>query len=71
MAIVKSGTKSNIHIPIVTFFDIVGEVGCKVILGIDAHSPDDFNQDDFEALEKFAWRHKLNVINIPEFKKGK
>lgn len=40
-----------------------------MILGIDAHSPDDFNQDDFEALEKFAWRHKLNVINIPEFKK--
>ena len=44
---------------------------CKVILGIDGHSPDHFNQDDFEALERFAWRHNLNVIEQPVFKKGK
>ena len=67
----KVGDEIQYPYPNSHFFDIVGEVGCKVILGIDAHSPDDFNQDDFEALEKFAWRHKLNVINIPEFKKGK
>lgn len=53
------------------FFDIVSEMGCKVILGIDGHSPDHFNQDDFEALERFAWRHNLNVIEQPVFKKGK
>ena len=53
------------------FFDIVSEMGCKVILGIDGHSPDHFNQDDFEALERFAWRYNLNVIEQPVFKKGK
>ncbi|WRK52631.1 hypothetical protein SD457_20290 [Coprobacillaceae bacterium CR2/5/TPMF4] len=53
------------------FFDIVSEMDCKVILGIDGHSPDHFNQDDFEALERFAWRHDLNVIEQPVFKKGR
>ena len=48
----KVGDEIQYPYPNSHFFDIVGEVGCKVILGIDAHSPDDFNQDDFEALEK-------------------
>ena len=43
----------------------------KAFANFDYHKVAEFNQDDFEALEKFAWRHKLNVINIPEFKKGK
>ncbi len=53
------------------FFEIVSEMGCKVILGIDVHSPDHFNQEDIEALEKFVKRHQLKVVTMPKFKKGK
>lgn len=67
----KVGDEILYPYPNAHFFEIVGEMGCKVILGIDGHKPDDFNQDDFAALEKFAWRHNLNVITIPEFKKGR
>lgn len=67
----KVGDEIQYPYPNTHFFDIVSEYGCKVILGIDGHTPDDFNQDDIEALEKFAWRHKLNLISMPEFKKGK
>lgn len=52
------------------FFDIVGKKGCKVILGIDAHSPDDFNDQTYMLLNKFAKKHHLNVVDKFNFKKG-
>ena len=53
------------------FFEIVSEVGNKVVLGIDGHSPDDFNDQAFDELNKFAQRFNLNVVDTFEFKKGK
>lgn len=67
----KVGDEMQYPYPNSHFFDIVGEMGCKVILGIDGHNPDDFNQSDIESLEKFAVKHKLNIVEFPEFKKGK
>lgn len=66
----KVGDELQYPYPNSHFFDIVGEMGCKVILGIDGHKPDDFNHDDIAALQKFAKRHNLNVIEMPKFKKG-
>ena len=59
----KVGDEIQYPYPNSHFFDIVGEVGCKVILGIDAHSPDDFNQDDFERLmqDKGIVRNRLKI----------
>lgn len=53
------------------FFKIVGNIGCKVILGIDAHSPDDFNDEGYRLLNEFAHAHGLNVVDRFDFKKGK
>ena len=53
------------------FFEIVGEMGCKVILGIDAHDPNDFNDEIFETLNRFVNKHHLNIIDSFKFRKGK
>lgn len=53
------------------FFEIVGEMGCKVILGIDAHDLNDFNDEIFETLNRFVNRHHLNIIDSFKFRKGK
>ena len=63
---IPEGRVSNDH-----FFEIVGEMGCKVILGIDAHDPNDFNDEIFETLNRFVNKHHLNIIDSFKFRKGK
>ena len=46
-------------------------MGCKVILGIDAHDPNDFNDEIFETLNRFVNKHHLNIIDSFKFRKGK
>lgn len=53
------------------FFEIVGKMGCKVILGIDAHDPKDFNDKAFALLNEFAYKYHLNVVDKFKFKTGK
>ena len=67
----KVGDELQYPYPNTHFFDIASEIGCKVVLGLDVHDPNHFNQDDMAALEKFAWRHQLKVISKPVFKHGK
>lgn len=53
-----------------SFFDIAGEIGNDIIIGMDAHSPLDFNKD-YEVLLEFAKVHNLKLIDEFEFRKGK
>ena len=53
------------------FWQIASEVGNDVIIGFDAHHPDDFNQKVYNELLKFAKENKLNIIDKLQFLKGK
>ena len=52
------------------FWEIASQMGNKVILGIDAHSPEDLNEEIYVQLEDFANEYHLNVIDEFEFRKG-
>ena len=52
------------------FFDLVGKMGCPVIIGCDAHSPDRVaHPHELEAAEEFVKRHGLNVREYAKLKK--
>lgn len=53
------------------FWKIASEVGNDVVLGIDAHSPQDINDTVYKNLREFAKKHNLHVIDTFPFKKGK
>ncbi|MDD3809907.1 MAG: histidinol-phosphatase [Erysipelotrichaceae bacterium] len=52
------------------FFAIAGEVGNDIILGIDAHAPDELNHGIYEEMLEFASRFDLNIVTEFEFRKG-
>lgn len=49
--------------PYEPFWEIVGEVGNEVIIGVDAHSPLDFNHEDPEFAFKIIEKYHLNYID--------
>lgn len=61
----------NFQYPYDDFWKIVEEIGNEVIFGIDAHTPDNFKKENYEALESYASKFSLNVVDKFEFKKGK
>lgn len=67
----KVGNEMLYPYPNSHFFEIAGKMKCKVVLGIDAHSPKDFNDEGFKLLNDFANKYHLNVIDKFEFKMGK
>ncbi len=52
------------------FWDIVGEIGNDVVLGLDAHAPEEINDEMLQDLHAFAKEHNLHVIDTFPFKKG-
>lgn len=50
------------------FFEIAGKVENDIILGIDAHHPDHFDQDVIEQLYHIVHRHHLHIIDKIEMK---
>ena len=59
------GFISKNYYPYDEFFKLVGESGAKVIIGVDAHDPKDF--ENTKAIEKaFALvnKYKLNLVDI-------
>lgn len=52
--------------PNYNFFKIASELGCKVIIGMDAHDPKHLNKEDFQILEEFARELNLNIITTLE-----
>lgn len=50
------------------FFEIAGKVENDIVLGIDAHHPDHFNQNVIEQLYQIVDRHHLHIIEKIEMK---
>lgn len=44
------------------FWKIASEVGCKAIIGMDAHNPNHLNSEDYRKLETFAKELNLKLI---------
>lgn len=57
--------------PNARFWEIASEVGNKVVIGLDAHNPDDFNDVLYDQLKTFAGELDLNLVDHFELKKGK
>ena len=51
------------------FWDVVARYGCKVVFGVDAHDPRDYQHADYEAFKAFAEEKKLNLISTCPVKK--
>ncbi len=53
------------------FFEIAKEIGNDIILGIDAHSPEDLNHRIYEQMIEFCDEIGLKIVTEFEFRKGK
>ena len=54
------------HYPADRFWSIASEVGNKVIVGIDAHSPDSIkDMDTYGKCMEILERYKITPVNIP------
>ena len=51
------------HYPSDTFFLLAKEYNIDIVIGIDAHRPDDFNIDDVNRALNFVKSHKLNIVD--------
>lgn len=51
------------------FFKIAAEVGNDIIIGIDAHKPQDFNDEIIIKLREFIQENHLHVIESIELNK--
>lgn len=49
--------------PYDAFWKIVSEYGCKVLIGVDAHSPNDFKVTPFHVATNIVNQYHLNYIN--------
>lgn len=52
------------HYPFGKFWKIAGELGCPVVVGIDAHNPIDLLIDYSSFVDYFANKYHLNIIDF-------
>lgn len=57
------GLRDGRHYPSERLFRIAGEAGAGVILGIDAHSPDEIRSAPEADARRFAGRCGVNIVN--------
>lgn len=57
--------------PVDPFWNIASQIGAPIVIGIDAHAPDEFNESDYQELIKYAQKFNLTITNKITFKKGK
>ena len=50
--------------PFDKFWKIVGEYGCPVVFGIDAHEPDNLLLDYSDEIRYMIETFKLNVVGL-------
>ena len=63
------GIRDNRHYPNSVFWKLVGEMGCKVVYGCDAHDKKSaYDGESFKKAEKMRKKYGLNVIEIPPIK---
>ena len=66
------GYEFNRQYPHPEFWRIVGEVGCEVIIGVDAHSPEAIlrcQKNYSEIVEKFVKRYNLKLVDKLDLKR--
>ena len=61
--------KRNYPYPNDSFWNVVGEVGCKVIIGLDSHNPKHILDNDGDYFLNFVKRHNLSYIDRLDLKK--
>lgn len=58
------GIFDNRHYPNDAFLKVAGEVGCKMLYGFDAHSPDRaYDKASLEKAEQLAKKYNINIID--------
>jgi len=58
------GIRENRQYPNDAFWKVAGEEGCQVILGADAHKPEDVGRpEDIDKAYKLVEKYHLNLIN--------
>lgn len=63
------GIRGNRHYPNLTFWKMVGEMGCEVVYGIDAHARRDaYDEESLKKAEKIKEKYGLNVIECPKIR---
>lgn len=63
------GIRDNRYYPDNSFWEIAGEIGVKVVFGVDAHSPQSFEiREALSVAESIAEKYKLKVIDILKIK---
>ena len=66
------GIGDNRKYPQECFFELVGKMGCPVVIGCDAHSPDRVaHPEELEKAEEWVRRYGLNVREHVELRKVK
>ena len=52
----------TLHYPCDYFWKIAGEMGVKVVIGVDAHNPDDFFNSNYQYVFDLIEKYNLNYI---------
>ncbi len=61
------GIRNKKHYPADKFWQIVGEIGAPVSIGVDAHASEDFlNTEQLKVANGIVERYKLNYIGMPK-----
>lgn len=63
------GNEYRYPYPYYEFWKIAKKVGNKVVIGIDAHNPDDFNSSSHELAIEFAKHYKLKIEKNVDLKR--
>ena len=54
--------EDNLHFPNQFFWNIVGEMGVKTVIGVDAHDPEDFKTSNYQFVFDMIKRFQINYI---------
>ena len=66
--------ENNLHYPNPYFWRIVGEMGVKTVIGVDAHDPKDFSSSNYRYVFDLIDRYQINFIEdfkLHEYKEKK
>ena len=54
--------ESNFHYPCPQFWRVVGEMGAKTVIGVDAHDPGDFSISNYNYIFELIDKYQINYI---------
>ena len=54
--------ENNFHYPNPHFWRVVGEMGAKTVIGVDAHDPGDFSVSNYKYVFDLIDRYQINFI---------